>query len=153
MNIRGFFMASKNEKIESVIGEGSVFEGRFDVKGSLQIDGRFEGDIKIEDQLIVGETGKVKTNVIARRVIIAGTFIGNIKATEEVILLETGKVMGDIKTPTITFYKGVITYGNIEITSNKYEEGNIQRLIEESFNDGRNISPVDLDKKGIPQKI
>ena len=43
----------KNEA-NCVIGEGSVFEGRFYVNGSILIEGKFQGDIKTDDQLTVG---------------------------------------------------------------------------------------------------
>lgn len=129
-------MASKNHQVDSIISEGSFFEGRFHVNGSLRVDGKFEGEIKIDDQLIVGETGKIKTNIVAKRVVVGGTFIGNIEATEEVVLLETGKVLGDITTPVLTVAKGVITIGNINITSNKYERESISQIIQDSFSDG-----------------
>ena len=46
----------KNDtQLNSIIGEGSIFEGKFYIGGSLQIDGRFEGEIKTRDHLIVGE--------------------------------------------------------------------------------------------------
>lgn len=54
-------MAIGKDSINSVIGPGSIFEGKFYIAGSLRIDGKFEGDIKTEDALVIGETGKVKT--------------------------------------------------------------------------------------------
>ena len=59
-------MASKNDFNNSTIGEGSVFEGKFYINGSLRIDGKFEGEIKTDEELVVGETGKVRTNINAK---------------------------------------------------------------------------------------
>ena len=85
-------MATRNDiPNNSVIGENSVFEGRFYVSGSILIEGKFDGDIKTEDHLAVGPTGKVKTDIYARRVTVGGTLIGNITATEEVDLLANGR--------------------------------------------------------------
>ena len=95
-------MASKNEGINSTIGQGSVFEGKFYISGSLRIDGKFEGEIKTDEELVVGETGRVKTDIAAKSVVVAGTVIGNIRALEEVRLLETAKVLGDITAPAIS---------------------------------------------------
>ena len=76
-------MATKNgSQLNSVIGDGSIFEGKFFINGSLEIDGRFEGDIRTKEHLIVGETGKVKTDISAKRVTVGGTVIGNIEADE-----------------------------------------------------------------------
>ena len=60
-----------------MIGENSVFEGRFLVSGSILIEGKFEGEIKTDEQLTIGPTGRVKTDIIARRVTVGGTLIGN----------------------------------------------------------------------------
>ncbi len=126
-------MANKNENSNCIIGEGSVFEGKFYVNGSILIEGKFQGDIKTDDQLIVGPTGKVKTDIVAKRVTIAGTLIGNIVATEEVNLLQTGKVLGNITTPKLTIEPGVMTEGKVIITSGHSE--NLKNVIEESFGD------------------
>lgn len=114
-----------------VIGEGSVFEGKFFVNGSIHIKGKFQGEIKTEDQLFVGETGKVKTDILAKRVTIAGTIIGNITATEEVNLKQSGKILGNIKTPKLNVEQGVISHGEVTITSENSD--NVKKLIEDSF--------------------
>jgi len=124
-------MPNKNDTSNCVIGEGSIFDGRFYVNGSILIEGKFQGDIRTEDQLIVGPTGKVKTDIVARRVTIAGTLIGNISASEEVSLLHTGKVLGNISTPKLSVEPGVITDGKITITSGQADD--TRRVIEESF--------------------
>jgi cytoskeletal protein CcmA (bactofilin family) len=128
---KGELMPSKNDSTNCIIGEGSIFEGRFYVNGSILIEGKFQGDIRTDEQLIVGPTGKVKTDIQARRVTIAGTLIGNILATEEVTLLHTGKVLGNITTPKLTVEPGVITEGKVTITSGQADE--TRKLIEESF--------------------
>ncbi|NOY09810.1 MAG: polymer-forming cytoskeletal protein [Spirochaetes bacterium] len=124
-------MANKTETSNCVIGEGSVFDGRFYVNGSILIEGKFQGDIKTDDQLTVGPTGKVKTDIIAKRVTVAGTLIGNIVASEEVNLLQSGKVLGNITTPKLTVEPGVITAGKVTITSGHSDD--LEKLIEGSF--------------------
>ncbi len=124
-------MAGKNDTTNCVIGEGSIFDGRFFVNGSILIEGKFQGDIRTDDQLTVGPTGKVKTDIQARRVTIAGTLIGNIVASEEVSLMHTGKVLGNIVTPKLTVEPGVITEGKVTITSGQTEDA--RKLIEEAF--------------------
>ncbi len=124
-------MPNKNDTSNCVIGEGSVFNGRFYVNGSILIEGKFQGDIRTDDQLIVGPTGKVKTDIVARRVTVAGTLIGNITASEEVSLLHTGKVLGNISTPKLIVEPGVVTDGMVTITSGQTDDA--KKVIEESF--------------------
>ena len=134
-------MAPKNDyQMNSVIGEGSMFEGKFYIQGSLQIDGRFEGEIKTQDQLVVGETGKVKTDISAKKVVVGGTIIGNIEAAEDVTLLSTGRVFGNITAPRVSIEEGVVIKGEVSISAG--QKKNIKNVIEESFNSGPKISDV-----------
>ena len=131
------------DSLNSTIGEGSSFEGKFYISGSLRIDGKFEGEIKTDDELVVGESGKVKTNIEARSVVVAGTVVGNITAREEVKLLETAKVLGDVIAPAIQIQRGVIMQGNIKITGSAKKEP--RSAVEESYNAN---SLVRADKSG-----
>ncbi|MDH7552315.1 MAG: polymer-forming cytoskeletal protein [Spirochaetes bacterium] len=139
-------MAGKSDSINSTIGEGSVFEGKFYISGSLRIDGKFEGEIKTDEELVVGETGKVKTNIHAKNVVVAGTVIGNIVADEEVKLLETAKVLGDIETPILTVQRGVVAQGMVTITGGQKKD--VKKLIEESYAGAPQAQTGIFGKKG-----
>ncbi len=127
-------MANKSETLNSVIGPGSIFEGKFYISGSLRIDGKFQGEIKTEDELVIGETGKVKTNIKDRSVVIAGTMIGNIQATEEVRIEKNGKLLGDVETPVLYLTPGIVAKGMMTITGGQKKD--VEKLIEESFGEG-----------------
>ncbi len=134
-------MAVKNgQNMNSVIGEGSIFEGKFYINGSLQIDGRFEGEIRTEEQLIVGEMGKVKTDILARKVIVGGTVIGNIEAEEEITLLSTGRVLGNIRAPKVNVEDGVVVEGEISISAGQKKE--VKSIIQESFETGPKLDDM-----------
>jgi cytoskeletal protein CcmA (bactofilin family) len=124
-------MAGRNDSMNSVIGPGSIFEGKFYISGSLKIDGKFEGEIKTEDALVVGETGKIKTNITAKNVVVAGTMIGNVQAENEVRLEKSGKLLGDITAPMLNIQPGVIAKGNITITGGQKKD--VRKVIEESY--------------------
>lgn len=140
-------MAIKNDQVNSTIGEGSVFVGKFYVHGSLRIDGKFEGEIKTEDHLIIGETGKVKTDILANRVTVAGTLVGNIEAIEQVTLEETGRVLGNILTPQLFVQGGVVTQGMVTITGGQKKD--VKKIILDSYSSG----PVLPDLKGQQESI
>ncbi|MFN3604180.1 MAG: polymer-forming cytoskeletal protein [Leptonema sp. (in: bacteria)] len=124
-------MANRSDSLNSVIGPGSIFEGKFYISGSLKIDGKFQGEIRTEDELIIGETGKVKTNIKAKNVVIAGTMIGNIQAREEIRIEKNGKLLGDLETPVLHLTPGVIVKGQMTITGGQKKD--IEKIIEESF--------------------
>jgi cytoskeletal protein CcmA (bactofilin family) len=100
----------------SAIGEQSVFEGRFAVRGSLRIDGCFEGRMLRVDQLQVGAKGRVKTDIEASSVVVEGVVIGSIYASRRILLLSTARVLGDIKTPELIIQDGVVLEGKCTIS-------------------------------------
>ncbi len=119
------------DDINSIIGEGSSFIGTMKVAGSLQINGRFEGDLNTEGHLIIGAEGKVKTCINAEEVTIAGTLIGDIKSKGDVLLLETGRVLGNIEAPKIHMTDGVVVQGSLNITGGQKRDAS--NIVEESF--------------------
>ena len=133
---------AKYDQNNSIIGEGSIFEGKFYIAGSLRIDGKFEGNIRTEDALIVGQTGKVKTNISAKEVVMAGTMIGDIDAKAEVKITETGRMLGDIIAPILNLAKGVVLKGRVNITGGHKKDPN--KIVEEAYGSVR-----ELDKRGI----
>ncbi|MBN1531685.1 MAG: polymer-forming cytoskeletal protein [Spirochaetes bacterium] len=111
-------MAVKSGDIASnVIGENSYFTGTFIINGSLRIDGRFEGKYLQAEQLYVGRSGKIRTNINAVSVIVEGLIVGNINATSRVLLMPTAKILGDIKTPELIIQNGVILEGRCTISN------------------------------------
>lgn len=108
---------SSQEITNSTIGPNSFFTGRFFINGSLKIDGKFEGKSLQAEQLYIGVTGKVKTNIVANSVIVEGVILGNITARNRVMLLPTAKIYGDIKTPELIIQNGVILEGRCTISN------------------------------------
>ena len=106
-----------SEVTNSTIGENSYFNGKFFINGSLKIDGKFEGKSLQADQLYIGATGKVKTNIYASSVIVEGIVIGNVTAKNRVMLLPTSRILGDIKTPELIIQNGVILEGRCMISN------------------------------------
>ncbi len=101
----------------NVIGENSYFTGTFIINGSLRIDGRFEGKYLQAEQLYIGRSGKIRTNINAVSVIVEGLIVGNINATSRVLLMPTAKILGDIKTPELIIQNGVILEGRCTISN------------------------------------
>lgn len=108
---------NQTEITNSTIGENSYFCGKFFINGSLKIDGKFEGKSLQADQLYIGVSGKVKTNITATNVIVEGIVVGNITAKNRVMLLPTSKILGDIKTPELIIQNGVILEGRCMISN------------------------------------
>ena len=124
-------MPATDEFINTTIGERSTFEGKFAVKGSLRIDGRFEGEALEVEKIHIGVKGKVRTDIIASSVIVEGIVIGNIIASSRILLLPTSKILGDIKTPELIIQNGVILEGRCNISHR--ENVNSRQFIEDLY--------------------
>lgn len=100
------------EKISSYIGNDSVLEGTLIFEGTFNLDCKFRGNISALGTLIVGEHGKIDSDIHGTSIISKGEIHGNIIAQERVEILPTGKVYGDIWAPVVVVKKGAIFEGN-----------------------------------------
>lgn len=129
----------------NLIGENSYFTGRFLINGSLRVDGRFEGKYLQADQLYIGPTGKIRTNINAVSVIVEGLVIGNINASNRVLLMPTAKIYGDIKTPELIIQNGVILEGRCTISNDL--KSSAKDLIESEYEKNKIVPEEFLGKE------
>jgi cytoskeletal protein CcmA (bactofilin family) len=95
----------------TLISEDAFFHGTLTVKGSLRVEGVFEGDISDAVDVEVGARGRILGNVAAESVTIAGEVVGNIVAAGFVELLASARHSGDIRTPKLRVDEGAFFDG------------------------------------------
>lgn len=105
--------------VNTVIGEKSNFKGNLTLSNSIEIKGNFEGDIKTDEDVIIHETGKIKTNVKARNVLIEGRLEGNIEAKRSITIKSKAYVRGDLKGPDLQVQRGADVQCKIVIENNQ----------------------------------
>lgn len=105
--------------VNTVIGEKSNFKGNLTLSNSIEIKGNFEGDIKTDEDVIIHETGKIKTNVKARNVLIEGRLEGNIEAKRSITIKSKAYVRGDLKSPDLQVQRGADVQCKIVIENNQ----------------------------------
>lgn len=116
---------------KTIIGPGSMFEGRYAVNGNLRIDGTFEGFSLRVEHLQVGPKGKVKTDISAKSIVVEGVIIGNLQAETRILLLATARVLGNIQTPELIIQDGVVLEGRCTISH--FEIDNTASYIQELY--------------------
>ena len=99
-------------EVNAFLGKGTEFEGKLSFEGIVRLDGKFEGEIKTDDTLIIGDTGEFNGEIYGNCIIISGKIIGNINAKARIEIKSPGKVYGNIKTPTLVLEEGSIFEGN-----------------------------------------
>ena len=80
----------------TVIAQGTCIIGGINTKGTVNIDGKFEGVILEADVIAIGLTGEVIGDIKANNLIVNGLFDGKIDCNL-VQILENGKVIGDMQ--------------------------------------------------------
>lgn len=116
----------KTELVNTIIGEDSVFKGVLHTQRSLRIEGGFEGEINSQGEVFLGESSKVKANIVGQRVVVSGEVVGNISATSGLHICKTGKVYGDLTGDQLLIEEGAIYKGRVNmdvITSKNGFEG------------------------------
>jgi len=106
------------QSISTLISEGSVLDGNFKAPAFVRVDGQINGDVTIEEGLILGEKGIINGNVITKEMLIYGAVTGNI-VTNSLEIKPTGKITGDIKTQTLQVETGGFYNGNLAMVQGK----------------------------------
>jgi len=100
----------------TIMGRTVVIQGQLSAGEDLLIDGKFEGNINLDDHcLTVGTEGHVKAEIHARQVVILGSVNGNLVAREKVEIRRTGHVVGDLVAATVAIEEGAYFKGSIDI--------------------------------------
>ncbi|TMV49690.1 polymer-forming cytoskeletal protein [Paenibacillus mesophilus] len=100
---------------DTLIGEGTFFEGRIKSEAGIRIEGHITGNVESAGDVTVGENGEVKSNITARNVVIAGAVHGNITTKGSVRILSTGKLYGNTTTQSLVIEEGGLFQGNSRV--------------------------------------
>jgi cytoskeletal protein CcmA (bactofilin family) len=102
-------------EIETIIGKDTAIKGTISSKGTIRIDGQFEGDISTTGNIMVGDNAIIKAQVTALNATIAGAVYGNVDIAEKLELLPSGKMYGDIKVGVLIISAGATFKGACEM--------------------------------------
>ena len=112
---------SDNE-IKAFIGKDCKFEGRFIFKGTVKIDGIFEGEVTSENgTLIVGDTAVINGIIKVGNVINKGKIEGEIEA-DKIENFVPGSIIGNITTNSLFVQAGAIFDGKCTMIKNKQNQ-------------------------------
>jgi len=108
-------MSDANTPPKSIISAEVEIIGTIKTSGSIQIEGRVEGEIHSQGDVLLGKSGSIKGNLIVNSVSVAGTVVGNIVAKDRIELKSTARLMGDIKAKRLAVEDGVTFVGKSEV--------------------------------------
>lgn len=111
-------MSARKEEFqtESVIGKEAELKGTLKHKENIRIDGKLEGEIQSEGDVMVGENAIVKANIEARSISISGKVEGNVTCGGKVELFPSGSLKGNIRASGLTIPEGAFFDGEFKMT-------------------------------------
>jgi len=103
------------DKVDTILGAGTEFNGKINAAGILRVEGKVEGEIESTGDVIITEGGMVNADIKARHAVISGSFNGNASLEGKLEIRATGKVIGDIKVASIVIEDGGLLEGKCEM--------------------------------------
>ena len=97
--------------LNTLIGKGSVLEGKLTVNSNLRVDGKIIGDVKTTDSLVIGKQGEVEGEIIAKNAVVGGKVLGKINASGKVVLESNAIFKGEMKAARLVIDDGAVFDG------------------------------------------
>ena len=105
-------MGLKTTDLKGFLDSEVFLEGKVRLKGPFRFDGRFNGEIKCDGLLIVGEKSRIEGIVHAKELIVRGSVKGTLRIQEKIIILPGADVSGEIHTDCLIIEAGARFEGN-----------------------------------------
>lgn len=117
-------MKNKNKTIDelSLIASHLMIKGDINGAGDLKIDGKIQGNVNLEGNLFLTESGEVKGNIVANNFECSGFVEGNITIQEKLTIGSKSKVVGDIRTKILIIEEGAEINGKCIAAKNDSQE-------------------------------
>ncbi|GIP60118.1 polymer-forming cytoskeletal protein [Paenibacillus sp. FSL W8-0186] len=99
----------------TLIGQGSVAEGKLECEASLRIEGSFRGEIDCQGQVVIGETGEAHSNIKGADIIVAGKVVGDIASQGRLTITSSGLVEGNVHVAKLVIVEGGLLNGSSQM--------------------------------------
>ena len=100
---------------DSIITAGLKVEGVIKGAGTLIVEGEIVGNIQMNNDVLVRDSGVIEADIRADNVNVNGRVTGNIVATSFIFISGGSKVVGDVTGPSINIEKGAKFRGNLRM--------------------------------------
>ncbi len=104
------------DQVGTFIGKDVYFKGIIKASSALRIDGKVEGEVQTEGDILIGEAGRVEGNLQGRNVLIAGEITGNVSVSGKIEVAATGRIYGDLKAQNLVIDEGAVFQGHCQMT-------------------------------------
>jgi cytoskeletal protein CcmA (bactofilin family) len=113
---------SSNGKDRNILTSDVQVKGEIAFVGEMYFDGRLEGGVRSEGNLLVGENGFVQGDVQIGNMIIRGKVTGNILCSNRIDLKNKAEMFGDISAARVIMEEGVTFLGRMDVNPERAAE-------------------------------
>lgn len=105
-----------NTELNAFLGVGTEYRGKLDFVGTVRIDGRFEGEITTDGDLILGRKAAICGTVRVGRLTSCGEILGDVFVKERAVFEKTSVLRGSLSTPILVVENGAVVEGSIAMS-------------------------------------
>lgn len=134
-----------SSKLEAFVGKNSKIEGKLSFQGTVEIDGKVEGEVHSQERIIIGESADINARIEAVEVLVKGSVNGDIIASKKISLTATARVVGNLSGPSIVLEEGAKFDGKCSMTKAKVSP------VTDSFK-GAKVEPVGAPGQKVEEK-
>jgi cytoskeletal protein CcmA (bactofilin family) len=115
--------------IIAFVGEEVTFKGTIRYQGTVRVDGRLEGEIYTDGNLIIGQKAVITAKIEAGTLTCQGRITGEVLAKDRVKLLSPAVFDGSITTPSLSMDEGVMFNGSCNMPTKGERKGSGPTLV------------------------
>lgn len=93
-------------KVRSVLGAGTVIQGKLSFDTPVRIDGKLSGEVLSSKAVIIGASGEMSADIDVGSLVVLGRVKGTIKASEKIEVFAGGSLEGEISAPALVIHGG-----------------------------------------------
>ena len=143
----------QSKTLLTIKGDSAKIEGKLIISKSIEIDCEVHGELVIDGQLKIQQSGYVNADVKTIDAVVTGVYEGNMEASGNVQITESGRVNGNIKTDSLIIEKGGIFSGNVvRISSDNEKKNDVKIKAESSISYSNNITEEDAEAEDEAQE-
>ncbi len=103
----------------TIVAVGTVVVGELQSEGVVKVEGRVEGAVRAQRQVLIAKEGVIKGDIFTREAIVGGQVLGSVLADERVEIQADSSVQGDITTQRLTVHEGGEVNGTVKMANPK----------------------------------
>jgi cytoskeletal protein CcmA (bactofilin family) len=109
----------KENEVSTIVGSNVHLTGTLKDDSDIVVHGSVDGEVRSEQNVVIGDSAKIKGPITAQNISISGGVTGTITATDKLEIHPTGHVEGNIKAKDLVIHSGAFFTGKSEMMTDQ----------------------------------